>query len=161
MTRLAKTLTIQSSPHIRATTSVDTIMFNVVVAMLPVCAFAVFAFGLAALLVLVTAVLSCVLAEHVLCRINAQTTTVGDWSAAITGILYGLTLPPSLPLWMVAAGGVLAIGIGKFLFGGLGYNAFNPALVGRAILQAAFPAAMMCPSYFCHAGFEAYSRFRP
>ncbi len=142
MTRLAKTLTIQSSPHIRATTSVDTIMFNVVVAMLPVCAFAVFAFGLAALLVLVTAVLSCVLAEHVLCRINAQTTTVGDWSAAITGILYGLTLPPSLPLWMVAAGGVLAIGIGKFLFGGLGYNAFNPALVGRAILQAAFPAAM-------------------
>ncbi len=91
---------------------------------------------------LVTAVVSCVLTEHVLCKLNHQATTVDDWSAAITGILYGLTLPPSLPLWMVAAGGIIGIGLAKFLFGGLGYNTFNPALVGRAILQAAFPAAM-------------------
>jgi electron transport complex protein RnfD len=117
-------------------------MFNVVLAMLPVCCYAVYAFGLAALLVLVTAVASCVLTEHLLCKWSGQATTIGDWSAAITGMLYGLILPPSLPLWMVAAGGVIAIGVGKFLFGGLGFNTFNPALVGRAILQAAFPAAM-------------------
>jgi electron transport complex protein RnfD len=142
MTRLAKTLTIQSSPHIRGGASVDTIMFNVVLAMLPVCLFAIYAFGLASLLVLTTAVASCVLTEHLLCRVNGRATTIHDWSAVITGMLYGLTLPPSLPLWMVAAGGVIGIGVAKFLFGGLGYNAFNPALVGRAILQAAFPAAM-------------------
>ncbi len=142
MTRLAITLTIQSSPHIRGGASVDTIMFNVVLAMLPVCAFAIYAFGLASFLVLATAVASCVLSEHLLCRVNGRATTIHDWSAVITGMLYGLTLPPSLPLWMVAAGGVIGIGVAKFLFGGLGYNAFNPALVGRAILQAAFPAAM-------------------
>ena len=142
MTQTSKTLTIRSSPHIGAASSVDVIMFNVALALLPVCGFAVYAFGLAALLVLVTAVVSCVAAEHVLCWINGQETTVGDWSVVITGLLYGLILPPSLPLWMVAAGGIIGVGIGKFLFGGLGYNTFNPALIGRAILQAAFPAAM-------------------
>ncbi|NND97445.1 MAG: RnfABCDGE type electron transport complex subunit D [Pirellulaceae bacterium] len=142
MTQLSKTLTIQSSPHIGAASSVDAIMFNVTLALLPVCAFAVYAFGLAALLVLLTAVSSCLITEHLLCRCSGQSTTVGDWSVVITGLLYGLVLPPSLPLWMVAAGGVIAVGVGKFLFGGLGYNPFNPALVGRAILQAAFPAAM-------------------
>lgn len=142
MTPLSKTLTIQSSPHIDSAASVDSIMFNVVLALLPVCAYAVFAFGLAALLVLLTALVSCVATEHLLCRFNGRATTVGDWSVVITGLLYGLVLPPSLPLWMVAAGGIIAVGTGKFLFGGLGYNPFNPALIGRAILQAAFPSAM-------------------
>ncbi len=139
---LAKTLTIRMSPHVGATASVDRIMFNVVLALVPVCGYAIYAFGIAAILVLATAVASCVLTEHVLCRISGKDTTIGDWSAVITGLLYGLILPPSLPLWMVAAGGVLAIGVGKFLFGGLGYNPFNPSLVGRAILQATFPSAM-------------------
>jgi Na+-translocating ferredoxin:NAD+ oxidoreductase subunit D len=142
MTQLLKTLTIQSSPHIGAASSVDLIMFNVVLALLPVCAFAIYAFGLAALLVLLTALVSCVVTEHLLCRYNAQATTISDGSIVVTGLLYGLVLPPSLPLWMVAVGGVIAVAVGKFLFGGLGYNPFNPALVGRAILQAAFPAAM-------------------
>jgi electron transport complex protein RnfD len=142
MTQLSKTLMIRSSPHVGAVASVDTIMFNVVLAMLPVCVFAVYAFGAAALLVLLTAVISCAATEHLLCRVNGRDSTIGDWSAVITGMLYGLTLPPSLPLWMVAAGGAIGIGLAKFLFGGLGYNVFNPALVGRAILQAAFPAAM-------------------
>jgi electron transport complex protein RnfD len=117
-------------------------MFHVVLALLPTAGFAVHAFGLAAFLVLSTAVLSCLLTEHVLCRMSREPTTVGDWSVIITGLLYGLTLPPGLPLWMVAAGGFIAVGLGKFLFGGLGYNPFNPALVGRAVLQAAFPVAM-------------------
>ena len=142
MTVWSKTLEIRSSPHIASGRSVDTIMFNVVLALLPVCAFAVYAFGLAALFTLTTAVASCVLTEHAFCRLAGRQTSVGDWSGAITGILYGLTLPPGLALWMVAAGGFIAIALGKLLFGGLGYNPFNPALVGRAILQAAFPVAM-------------------
>jgi electron transport complex protein RnfD len=137
-----KTLEIHTSPHIITGMSTDTIMRNVVFALLPVSAFAIYTFGLSALLVLTVSTLSCVLTEHFLCIISKQESTIGDWSAAITGLLYGLTLPPGLPLWMVAVGGIIAIALGKFLFGGLGYNSFNPALVGRAVLQAAFPVAI-------------------
>ena len=136
------TLVIETSPHLASGASVEIIMRNVVYALLPVTCFSVYLFGLPALLVLLTATISCVLAEHLLCRAAGRESTVRDWSVVITGLLYGLTLPPNLPLWMVATGGVIGVGLGKFLFGGLGYNAFNPALVGRAFLQAAFPAAM-------------------
>ena len=142
MTEHTRTLEIHTSPHIASGASVDVIMRNVVWALLPVAAFAVYSFGLAALFTLVAAVLSCVLTEHFMCRATGAPTTVKDWSVTITGLLYGLTLPPALPLWMVVCGGVIGVAMGKFLFGGLGYNAFNPALVGRAFLQAAFPAAM-------------------
>ena len=137
-----KTLEIRTSPHILSGNSVDTIMFNVVLALLPTTAFAVSAFGLAGLLTLTVALASCVLTEHIICRASGKPTTIGDWSVTITGLLYGLVLPPALPLWMVAVGGVIAVAMGKALFGGLGYNTFNPALVGRAVLQAAFPVAM-------------------
>jgi electron transport complex protein RnfD len=139
---LSKTLQIRTSPHILSGNSVDTIMFNVVLALLPTAAFAIYAFGLAGLLTLTVAVASCVLTEHVLCRAGGKRSTVADWSMVITGLLYGLTLPPSLPLWMTAVGGIIAAGLGKALFGGLGYNPFNPALVGRAVLQAAFPVSL-------------------
>jgi len=142
MAKPGKTLEIRTSPHILSGYSVDTIMFNVVLALLPVTAFAVYAFGLAGLLTLSMALASCVLTEHLICRASGKPTTVRDWSVTITGLLYGLTLPPSLPLWMVAVGGVICVAMGKALFGGLGYNTFNPALVGRAVLQAAFPVAM-------------------
>jgi len=142
MAGLRKSLEIGSSPHITSGASVDVIMRNVVYALLPVCAFSIYAFGLAALLVLATALASCLATEYLVCRATGTQTTTGDWSVTITGLLYGLTLPPALPLWMVAVGGVFAVAIGKALFGGLGYNAFNPALVGRAFLQAAFPQAM-------------------
>ena len=142
MAKLSKTLEIRTSPHILSGYSVDSIMFNVVLALLPVCAFTVFAFGLAGLLTLSMALASCVLTEHVICRATGKPTTIGDWSVTITGLLYGLTLPPALPLWMTAVGGVVCVAMGKALFGGLGYNTFNPALVGRAVLQAAFPVAM-------------------
>lgn len=137
-----KTLEIRTSPHILSGMSTDTIMRNVVYALLPVAAFAVYAFGLAAALVISVSTISTVLTEHVLCRLTKKESTIGDWSAAITGLLYGLTLPPGLPLWMVFCGGVIAIALGKFMFGGLGYNPFNPALVGRAVMQAAFPVAI-------------------
>lgn len=139
---LNKTLEIRTSPHIVQGISTPDIMRNVVWALLPVAAYAVYAFGLMALLVLVVSTSSCVLAEHLFCRWSGQASTVDDWSATISGLLLGMTLPPGIPLWMVACGGFIAIGLAKFMFGGLGYNAFNPALVGRAVLQAAFPVAM-------------------
>ena len=142
MVKLNKTLQIHSSPHFSSGASVDSIMRNVVYALLPVVGFSIYAFGLAALFTLAAAVLSCVLAEHLLCKWSDRTTSINDWSAVITGIIYGLTLPPGLPLWMTVVGGLLAVSLGKFIFGGLGYNAFNPALVGRAFLQAAFPTSM-------------------
>ncbi len=142
MSERGHTLEIHSSPHIASGASVDAIMRNVVWALLPVAAYAIYAFGLAAALTLLVAVISCIATEHLLCRLAASPTTVRDWSVTITGLLYGLTLPPALPLWMVACGGIIGVAMAKFLFGGLGYNAFNPALVGRAILQAAFPVAM-------------------
>lgn len=137
-----QTLHISTSPHLTQGVSVEVIMRNVVLALLPVAIFSVYAFGWNAALVLITAVVSCVLTEHVLCRLTNKRSTLSDWSAVITGLLLGLTLPPVFPLWMTFTGGVIAIGMGKFLFGGLGYNVFNPALVGRAVLQAAFPVAM-------------------
>lgn len=137
-----KTLQIETSPHIATGRSVEDIMRNVVWALLPCVAFAIYAFGLAAVWTLAVATLTCVATEHLLCRRRGDRSTVGDWSATITGLIYGLSLPPALPLWMIICGGVIAIALGKALFGGLGKNPFNPALVGRAFLQAAFPGAM-------------------
>lgn len=142
MTNASSILELRSSPHLRGGTGVDTIMFNVVVALVPVCLFSIYHFGLAALLTLTTALVSCVVTEQAYCKLNRSKSTLGDWSVTITGLLYGLTLPPGLSLWMVMVGGVVAVAVGKLLFGGLGYNPFNPALIGRAFLQAAFPVAM-------------------
>ncbi len=137
-----RVLEIGTSPHIGAGESVDKIMRHVVYALLPASAFAVYNFGLTALITLAAATASCVLAEYAFCRLSGKASTLGDWSIIVTGLIYGLTLPPGLPVWMVVTGGIVAVGVGKFLFGGLGYNAFNPALVGRAFLQAAFPVSM-------------------
>lgn len=139
---LNRTLNISTSPHIAKGISTSDIMRNVVWALLPVVAFAVYSFGLSALLVVASALIGSVLTEHLLCKLAKQDSTVSDWSAVITGLLLGLTLPPSFPIWMAFIGGIIAIALGKFIFGGLGYNVFNPALVGRAVLQAAFPVAI-------------------
>ena len=152
----SRTLNISTSPHIVKGISTDNIMQNVVWALLPVSFFAVYSFGMSALLLIVTTTLACVLTEHFFCRISKKESTVSDWSAVITGLLLGLTLPPTFPLWMGFCGGVIAIGLGKVIFGGLGYNVFNPALVGRAVLQAAFPVAIttwypaFLPNRFAH-----------
>lgn len=139
-TRVRTRVRIGPAPHVHGGDSVPWVMLHVVIALLPASAFAVYLFGLAALATLAVATLACLAAERLFVRNTAS--TLGDGSALVTGLIYGLTLPPALPLWMVALGGVVAIGVGKVLFGGLGGNAFNPALVGRAFLQAAFPAAM-------------------
>jgi len=118
------------------------IMQQVVWALLPVVFFSVYAFGWSALLVLLATTATAVMTEQLICRWSGKASTTHDWSAVITGLLLGLTLPPAFPLWMAALGSVVAIAMGKMAFGGLGQNVFNPALVGRAFLQAAFPVAI-------------------
>jgi len=118
-------------------------MRNVVFALLPICAYSVWLFGLSALALLVTTTGACLAAEHFFCKLSGRESSLSDWSAAITGLLLGLILPPGFPLWMAAVGSFIAIAPGKMLFGGIGFNVFNPALVARAFLQAAFPVAIM------------------
>lgn len=137
-----QTLHISTSPHLKKSVDTAQIMRHVVYAMLPLVVFAVYNFGINAGLVIGVAVLSCVGTEHFLNKRIKGESTINDWSAVVTGILFGLILPPIFPLWMTAVGGILAISTGKIIFGGLGYNVFNPALVGRAILQGAFPVAI-------------------
>ena len=132
---------LRTSPHIRKPHSVEKIMRNVVGALLPLCAFAVYAFGLSALALILVVTISCLLTEFIFSRLSGKGNTLGDWSAAITGLLLALTLPPGFPLWMGFVAGFIAIALGKALFGGLGLNVFNPALVGRAFVQVSFPAA--------------------
>lgn len=117
-------------------------MRHVVYAMLPICAYSIWMFGISSLALIIVATLSCLATEQVFCRISGRASTLGDYSVTITGILLALTLPPGLPLWMAAVGGFVAVALGKMLFGGLGCNVFNPALVGRAFLQASFPVAI-------------------
>jgi electron transport complex protein RnfD len=113
-------------------------MWSVVMSLVPVVGASAYYFGPSALLVIAAATLGAVLTEVVFGPKGA----IWDGSTAITGILLGLTLPPGLPLWMAFIGGVFGIGFGKLIFGGLGQNIFNPALLGRAFLQAAFPVAL-------------------
>lgn len=122
--------------------TVDQIMRNVVLALLPVCAFAVFQFGLSALLLLATTTLVAMWTEYLFARLSGRGNTLRDWSVVITGLLLGLTLPPGFPLWMAAVAAFVGVALGKSLFGGLGFNVMNPALVGRAFVQAAFPVAI-------------------
>ena len=133
---------LRTSPHLVSDRSVERIMFHVVLALLPICAFSVWQYGLSAAASLLTVTATCLLTERLLNRSASQPSTLGDWSATITGLLLALSLPPSFPLWMGAVAGFVAIAIGKALFGGLGYNVFNPALIGRAFVQAAFPVAI-------------------
>ena len=134
----ARRLVIAASPHVHAKVDTATIMWNVVGSLIPLVVIATYFFGPSALLVVAAAVAGAVAAERVL----GNRGTLGDGSASITGILLGLTLPAGMPMWMAFVGGAVGIAFGKLLFGGLGYNVFNPALFGRAFLQAAFPVAI-------------------
>lgn len=133
---------LRTSPHLRKTHSVDVIMRNVVYSLLPICAFATYQFGISVLALLLSVIASCLLTEALFNYLGEKPISLNDYSATITAILLALTLPPGFPLWMGAVAGFIAVGLGKSLFGGLGYNLFNPALVGRAFVQAAFPVAI-------------------
>ena len=133
---------IRAAPHIKADNGVAKIMRNVVWSLLPVCAFWVWQYGISALALMVVVTAACLLGETYFLRKGHQSGDLSDWSATITGLLLALTLPPGFPLWMGAVAGFVAIALGKAIFGGIGHNLFNPALVGRAFVQAAFPVAI-------------------
>lgn len=134
---------IQSSPHIRDKDSVPKIMYTVIIALLPAVFASLYFFRLRAVGLYFSCLVACLATEAIILWIRRKPIqALWDGSAIITGLLLAMTLPPSLPFDMAVIGSVVAIGVGKQVFGGLGYNIFNPALVGRAFLQTAFPVAM-------------------
>jgi len=137
-----KQLYLSSSPHIHSGETTDQVMRAVIYALLPACAVAVYYFGLPALTALILCTLGCVAAEALCQRAMGKRPTVTDGSAALTGILLALNLPPSSPWWLALIGSAVAIAVGKQVYGGLGYNPFNPALVARVVLLISFPVQM-------------------
>ena len=136
-------LLVSPSPHLHTTTSTKSLMRDVVIALLPAVLVSVLFYGWAELLVLGVSVASCILLEYLITRyLLKKPCTIGDWSAVITGLLLALNLPASTPWWVVFIGAVVAIGVAKMTFGGLGQNLFNPALVGRVFLLISFPTYM-------------------
>ncbi|MDR1301344.1 MAG: RnfABCDGE type electron transport complex subunit D [Treponema sp.] len=135
-------LILASSPHIVSPVATTQLMTNVLIALAPVSVFGVVIFGLPALLTIIVAVVAAVLAEACFRSIMKQDIRIKDRSAAVTGLLLALVLPPGTPLWITALGSIFAIVVAKEFFGGLGANVFNPALIGRAFLIMSFPAAI-------------------
>lgn len=137
-----KPIEIRTSPHLKRAVSVDQIMRNVVYALIPVCAWSVYQFGISVLALIIVSTVACMGTERFFNWMSDKPSSLSDYSAMITGMLLALTLPPGFPLWMAAVAGIIGIGLGKSLFGGLGFNVMNPALIGRAFVQAAFPVAI-------------------
>jgi electron transport complex protein RnfD len=133
---------IEPGPHVHAAESTASIMWWVNVSLFPAAAWGIFVFGLPALAVVAASIAGAVASEWLAGRWLRMRTTIGDGSAVCTGLLLALTLPPRLPPGMAALGAVFAVLLGKMIFGGLGMNLFNPALIGRAFLMASFPLPM-------------------
>jgi electron transport complex protein RnfD len=136
-------LTVSGSPHVYTEESVSKIMYGVVLSLIPAALVSFYFFGLAAIMVTITAVASCMFFEYIIQRYLIKgPVTIFDGSAVITGVLLAFIVPASLPLWMVVIGSLVSIGMAKMTFGGLGKNVFNPALVGRVFLMISFPVEM-------------------
>lgn len=137
-------LIISLSPHVHGGDSVQKNMYGVCIALVPALLASLWFFGLGAAIVLATSILSCVLFEWAIAKflLKSSRCTICDGSAVLTGLLLGFNLPSNLPLWIIIIGALVAIGVGKMTFGGLGCNPFNPALVGRVFLLISFPVQM-------------------
>jgi len=136
-------LIISPAPHIHGGDSISKNMTGVMIALVPALLVGLYFFGLGAFIVTFTAVVSCVLFEYLIQKfILKGEKTIMDGSAALTGLLLAFNLPSNLPLWMIIVGSLVAIGVAKMSFGGLGNNPFNPALVGRVFLLISFPVDM-------------------
>ena len=129
-----KLLNVSSSPHVRSSVTTRNLMLDVVIAMVPAAAFGVFHFGLHALLVMIVTVAACVASEYVYEKFMNKPNTIADMSAVVTGMILALNMPPEIPLWIPALGGIFAIIVVKQLYGGLGQNFMNPALAARWFL---------------------------
>ncbi|MBS5037546.1 MAG: RnfABCDGE type electron transport complex subunit D [Fusobacterium sp.] len=130
------------SPHIRTAETVDKVMYDVIIALVPALLMAVYVFKTRALIVTAVSVIFCMLTELVFNKIRKVECTLHDGSAIVTGLLFAFVIPVGMSLQYVAIGAIVSIALGKMLFGGLGQNVFNPALVGRAFVQASWPVAI-------------------
>jgi len=133
---------IEYPPHLKSKNKVPQVMLFVVLGTLPSLIWSVYLFRFNAIRVLGLSIFSCFLAEYLYCKFLKKPLSLKDLSFLVTGILYALTLPPSIPSYPCILGGFFSIIVGKMIFGGLGQNIFNPALVGRAFLTASFPVYM-------------------
>lgn len=135
-------LTVSASPHVKSAETTTGIMLDVIIALIPAGVASIFVFGLKALAVIAVSVAACVLAEFLSRKAMKREQTIGDLSAVVTGLLLAYNLPATMPLWEVALGAVIAIVVVKQMFGGIGQNFVNPALLARIVLMSAFPARM-------------------
>lgn len=136
-------LQVSGSPHIHSDNSVKQIMWSVVIALIPAFSVAIFYFGLPVIVLTFVSIISCVVFEFLIQRFLLRgKLTIMDGSAVVTGLLLAFNVPANLPIWMMVVGALVAIGVAKMPFGGLGHNPFNPALVARVFLLIAFPVAM-------------------
>lgn len=133
---------VSSSPHIHQKKTASNIMLDVIIALIPATIMGVYFFGIRALMVILTSILSCVLSEYIYQKALKKPVTVDDYSAVVTGLLLGLNLPSTIPLWMVVVGSAFAIIIVKQLYGGIGKNFLNPAMAARCFMLAAWAGAM-------------------
>lgn len=134
---------VSASPHVHSARTSAALMYDVVIALVPAFLVSLYVFGINALIATATAVISCILFEYLIQKYLLKTAvTIGDGAALITGILLAFNLPAGIPVWMIVIGSLVAIGVAKLSFGGLGYNIFNPALVGRVFLLVSFPVEM-------------------
>lgn len=140
-------LNVSSNPHVRDKVDTQRIMLLVIISLLPATVFGIFNFGIHSLILVAVSIISCVLSEYVFETIVHKKSTVTDLSAVVTGLLLALNLPPTLPVWMAALGGVFAIVVVKMLFGGLGQNFMNPALGARCFLLISFTGPMTTFAY--------------
>lgn len=135
-------LNVSSAPHVRSAITTKSIMSDVCIALIPATFFGIYNFGYQALLILLTSIVTCVLSEYIYQKFMGLPITTYDMSAFLTGLLLGLNLPVTVPLWLPVIGGVFAIIIVKQLFGGLGKNFMNPALAARCFLLISFAGPM-------------------
>lgn len=136
-------LVISPSPHVHSGDSIEKNMYGVLIALIPAFVCSILFFGMGSVIVTLTSVLACLFFEYVIQKfLLKQQPTVFDGSAIITGVLLAFNVPSNLPVWIVIIGALVAIGVGKMSFGGLGCNIFNPALVGRVFLLISFPVQM-------------------
>ena len=139
---MSKVYNMGPSPHIRTSETVDKVMYDVIIALIPALLMAVYVFKTRALIVTAVSVIFCMLTELVFNKLRKVPCTLHDGSAIVTGLLFAFVIPVGMSLQYVAIGAIVSIALGKMLFGGLGQNVFNPALIGRAFVQASWPVAI-------------------
>jgi len=139
MEKESSKIIVSTSPHIKSKETVPKIMLSVIIALLPAVIFSIYMFGTYVLLMYIVSIATALISEYIVVKLRKRPFTLNDLSALVTGILLVMVLPPRFPIYGVIIGVFIGIVVGKQIFGGLGYNIFNPALIGRAFLAAAYP----------------------